>query len=263
MNEKIQSAKSPKQAVDKALELARMGQKKNFLFLTAVHGDEAIGVKAMKQLEKETPQDNFSWLIANEKAYKKGQRFIDADMNRISPGDKYSSEYEKRRASELISIGRNYRYIIDIHGTATKPGIFSIVTNATVENLALARRLSLKNIVIWPSGFNTRTGPLTKFFDCAVEIECGQKNSPQVLRELVRFLKKIINQDGEEKNVYQQKNYYEVYGKVRDGEISKKRIKKLREFKQILVNKEKFFPLLINRYENIVCYKMRRIKYFY
>lgn len=235
---------------------------KNILFLTAVHGNEAIGVKAVRQLEKKALLKNFFWLVANKKALKKGKRFIDVDLNRVAPGDKDSRKYERRRAYELLKIGRNCRYVIDIHGTGAPTGIFTIVTNPKKANLILAARLPIKNIVLWVSNKNYGEGPLTRFFKCALEIECGPKNSKKIQKKLLGILKYIVEKinfsalpSGSSKNLFK------VYGKIDKGEISKKEADRLKEFKQATVNQEKFYPIFIRRYKDIICYKMRKIKF--
>lgn len=234
----------------------------NILFLAAVHGNEKIGVGTLRRLEKELPIKNFSWVIANAKAFSKNKRFVDADLNRVAPGNKNAREYERRRAYELFKIGRNYRYVIDIHGTVAPTGIFTIVTNPKKANLILAARLPIKNIVLWVNNKNYGEGPLTQFFKCAVEIECGPKNSRKVQQILLKTLKFIIRMNNfSVLPLGSSKNIFKVYGKIDKGEISKKEADRLKEFKQVTVNQEKFYPIFIRRYKNIVCYKMRKIKF--
>jgi succinylglutamate desuccinylase len=235
---------------------------KNILFLATVHGNEKIGMRALRQLEKDVPIKNFSWVIANTKAFSKNKRFIDVDLNRVAPGNKNAREYERRRAYELLKIGRNYRYVIDIHGTGAPTGIFTIVTNPKKTNLILATRLPIKNVVLWV-GNNDRQGPLTQFFKCAVEIECGPKNSKIIQKKLLGILRYIVEKiNFSDINFCSSKNVFQVYDKISRGEISKKETNRLKEFQQITINRERFYPIFIDRYKDILCYKMKKINFY-
>jgi uncharacterized protein (TIGR00725 family) len=260
---KIGIAKTPKEAVDKAILIAqRFNKQKNFLFFTAVHGNEKIGVEVMKRIEKEILSSSFSWIIANRKAFKQGKRFINEDLNRLAPGKKSTKQYESKRANELLRIARNYRYVIDLHTTKADSGIFTIVTNPRLENLLLASSLPLEDIVIWASKKSKRAGPLTQFVNCGVEIECGPEASQKIRNQLFEVLKSIIiNGVSFDMDSISKKNYYQVYGKITKNELSYKCIRNMKDFKKITLRKETFYPLLVGR-DNNVCYKMRKINFF-
>jgi hypothetical protein len=232
------------------------------LFLTAVHGDEKLGYKIFKKLEKEN-LGKFNWLIANEKAFKLGRRFIDVVLNRIAPGRKGAKEYERRRAFELLKISKKYRYVIDVHDTKANTGIFTIVTNPKLINLFLASVLPIKNVVIWASNESKESGPITQFVDCGVEIEAGPRNSSLVQERLYRILKSIIkNGIVFTLDSASSKNWFQVYGKLTKKEVEPCDVKKMKDFKKTMINGETFFPLLIGEYEKIVCYKMQKINFW-
>lgn len=261
---KAEIANSPKEAVLKALDLIALKQakQKDILVLTAVHGDESIGVRAMRIIDKRIPDNRFAWTIANEKALSKNQRFVDADLNRAAPGNKNSKQYEVRRASELLKLANNYRYVFDIHGTSANSGIFTIVTNPTLENLALASILPIDNIVIWISQPRKKSGPITQFVKCGLEIECGLKNSPKTLKQLAKILEEINGKSIDYSNLnLKGKNLFQVYGKLMKSEINNKNYKKLKDFKKTKINTEIFFPLLVGRYLGLACYKMRKLNH--
>ncbi len=252
---KVEVATTPKQAVKKAIDLV-MQKRKDALVLTAVHGDEPIGIKAMKIIDKQILNNRFAWVIANKKALNKKTRFIKTDLNRVAPGNKFSKQYEKRRAFQLLELAKKYSFTIDIHSTTATSGIFSIVTNPSFENLALAALLPIKNIVIWDS--RKKTGPITKFVERGLEIECGPKNSRKTLSQLVRILKTINSIDFDNLElVLKGKNLYQVYGKVLNS-LENIRFK-FTDFTKMKMGSEEFYPLLVGQYKEVICYKMKKI----
>lgn len=223
------------------------------LCIGATHGDEAIGVQALKELEKNT--GGFDWIIGNEKAYEQNTRLFEGDLNRSAPGKFGAQNYAPRRAAEIIQLSQNYTYTIDLHGTRAQTGIFVIVTNPKKENLELAVKLGIKKIVIWPAISLELAGPLSECFPCGVEIECGPRNSIQTQNELVLLLKSFI----QNKNIPITKKeinscvFYEVYDKLCDPSLAPALI----DFKETNIEDEIFVPLLVGQYEEVTCYKMR------
>lgn len=222
------------------------------LFLTAVHGDEAIGVEVMRNLKNRFPALN--WLIADEKALAQGIRFTDVDLNRVAPGDKRATVYEVRRAQEILEIAERYRCVIDIHSTAADTGIFTIVTNPTEANLRLAAALPIDRTVIWESENQRETGPITRFVSCGIEIECGPKNNPEIKQQLQAIIE-IIARDGLNMETISAKpqQRFRVRGKIRKKNTPSQQ---LRDFEMTEIDSEKFYPLLSGQYSDILCYKM-------
>jgi hypothetical protein len=236
---------------------------KELLFITAVHGNEKLGVEVMRKVEKSNLPNKFDWIIANKKALKKGIRFVDADLNRAAPGDKNSKKYESRRAYALINTAKNYRYVIDIHGTLVNTGIFTIISDPKIENLLLATSLPVKNVVIWACKDWKDFGPVTQFVNCGVEIECGPKNSKEIKNELLKIITLIIKEGIVfDISSIKTKEWFWVYGKLTKDEVKKGVVTRLKEFKKATVNRETFYPLLVGRYDDAICYKMRKVNFF-
>ncbi|PIZ76826.1 MAG: hypothetical protein COY04_01100 [Parcubacteria group bacterium CG_4_10_14_0_2_um_filter_7_35_8] len=262
---KIEVAETPKKAVEKAILLMQKSKPalQEVLFLTAVHGDEKIGVDIMRKLEEKGLSDKISWLIANRIAYKRNTRFIDVDLNRVAPGKKGDRQYEFRCAYELLKIAKNYQYVIDIHGTDSRTGVFTIVTNPTIENLVLAISLPIKNVVLWAGSRLDKFGPISRFVRSGVEIECGPQNSDMIKRQLYEIIKNIVQQGivFDAKSVAE-KTYYEIYGRLECKIDSEVGYKKLKDFELANINGEKFYPLFVGQYKNRICYKMRKMNFF-
>ena len=250
---KIETANTPRSAVNKAIELARKNRDKDLIFVAGVHGNEPIGPDVLRKLEAKGYPVN--WMLANPEAAKLKQRFIDSDLNRVFPGNPNSRKYELKRAFELTKELAKYENVIDIHGSVSKSGIFTIVTNPASANLMLAGCLPIKNVVIWQSEKNNGQGPLTRYVKRGVEIECGPQNSPKIKKRLYEILRTLtLSGINLEQSDLSRKNIFQVYGKLA-GENSGS----LRDFKKTKIKGETFYPLLVNQYPGIMCYKMKKI----
>ncbi len=237
---------------------------KKILFITALHGNEGFAVDLIKKIEEKYDKEkfNFDWVIGNPNAHKQNVRFTDTDLNRIAPGNINSENYEEKRAAELIELSKNYSLVVDIHGTNANSGIFTLVSNPTIENLIVATSLPVKNIVIWASQSSKTSGPVTQFLNCpAVEIECGPKSSPEIQSELKNIISKILeNRQPKLEEIISNvegKNFFQVYGSIEETDTSN-----MKEFKETEVHGEKFYPLLVNSYKQGSVRKMKKVNFF-
>ncbi len=235
---------------------------KNLLFIGGTHGNESIGVDALRDLE--TRSSGFDWIIGNPRAFEAGTREFEGDLNRSAPGDLESPQFAKRRAAEIMKLSQEYRWTIDLHGTISATDIFIIITNPKPENIRLARRLRIPNIVFWPSFSSELFGPLSEYVPCGLEIECGPKDVPRVREQLVSILEDFIQRtnidpEADDSGIDPQTTFYEVYGSLKDVSMTDA----LQDFVEINLKGEAFFPLLVGRYQErngITCYKMRLIE---
>ena len=237
---------------------------KKFLIITATHGDEGFSTPVIKRLQKEFP-DKFEVDIGNPKALKVKKRYLDSDLNRVAPGEKASTDYEKNRAWEINNLANKYQFTIDIHGASSKCGLFTIVTNPTPANLMLAYSLPIKNIVIWGSKNNGRlTGPLSRFFNCGIGIECGPQDSPAISRKLFKALTIFCSNEPIDYQDANKKELYQVFGKLTKKEINQKTIAELQDFRKVKINGQEFYPLLVKQYrdDEVICYKMRKLNFY-
>ncbi len=219
--------------------------KNKILILTATHGNEEFSIPVVEKLSKKF---DFDWKISNPKALKLRQRFFEKDLNRSGPGNLNGKLYEERRAKKVINIARTYKITIDLHGTISSTGCFLILSDPNWQNIELAKKFNVKNVVLWPSLMST--GPLTQFIPNSLEIECGPKDSPETADKLNKILNDFLSgKDGAKKQ-----NFYIVTGK-----FVKKPKKKMKEFKKFSYKKETFYPLMVGQYPGITCYMMQRL----
>lgn len=227
---------------------------KKILFVAASHGDEPIGLIAVKNLKKRKLKQKFDCLIANPKAFKKNIRFIDTDMNRVYPGNS-SGNNEERRADAILHTTKKkkYDFVIDLHGTVSKTGVFGIITKLNFDNLKLALMFNLKRIVIWPDSKESN-GSLSTFTKCGMEIESGPKDNEKVIGDLENTLADFLKNADKEIDVKKEiknKEFYTVIGKIAVGGCKEK----LADWKKT----KNFYPLFVNQYEGILCYKLKKI----
>lgn len=107
------------------------------LITIATHGDEKIGIYVKKKLEKlNVINGQLDFILVNEKAYKRGVRYIDSDLNRVFPGKK-NGNYEERLAHSLMPKIREYDLVIDIHSTTSslRDTVIVVRNNKKVRDL--------------------------------------------------------------------------------------------------------------------------------
>lgn len=230
--------------------------KRELLFVAGTHGDEGFGIKVLKEVAEEIGAGKFDWMIGNERAVKLNKRFIKFDLNRQAPGDPEAEEYEKRRPFEIIKKAKDYKLVIDLHGTVANSGIFVIVSNPKIENLALTASMPVKNIVIWVAKKTEIINPLGEFFPAGFDIECGPKKSRQVKEELKLIIKTLAKGIKIDLSNINNKKFFQVYGRL-DGEWKSN----LLDFKVTTIKSEKFYPILASQYPGITCYKMKEINF--
>ncbi len=228
------------------------------LFIGSTHGDEPIGVKTLCTLSTKVPY--LEWIIGNPPAYKQNTRAFEGDLNRSAPGDIQSSQYASRRAAEILKKTALYDWVIDLHGAVPNCGIFIIITKMTKENLSLAARLTIPRIVYWPSISSELVGPLSEFFPCGLEIECGPKDTVETEEKLTSILETFMKEkenDINEDEIKQRLNARELYQVVGSSQTPRN---DLQEFTEAIIDGVKQTPLLINQYvaQGITCYTMEK-----
>lgn len=233
---------------------------KDLLFLAGVHGNETFSFGPLERLSQQF-SDRFDWLKGNPRAIKKGVRYTEADMNRNAPGDPNSPVYEVARASEVMRLAKQYRTVIDIHGAPCDCGIFALVTNPTLYNLALAASLPIQDVMIWVSldEHRKRQGPFTIFLDNAVTIECGDKNRPEIASQLQVILAEFLENRGSILTALRQpKDVFCISGPLE--ETNETRGLDIIDKQEMTYQGETFTPVLARQYPGIACYKAAPLK---
>lgn len=241
-----------------------------------VHGNELIGEKVMKKIRNlDIKKGQLATIIANEKAMKKGARFIDTDLNRSFPGNK-NGTLEEEIAFKLLDILKNYDFIIDIHSTTTDTKSLIIITRLNSKIKKILRFLKPKRIALMPPKFSRHS--LSYNAKMCVSFEYGKDKSAKALKETIKDIKNLLLYfdmiDGSNKN----KNKTEFYKIVSAVKKEKKfKLHKISNFKlvkkgQIIAKcknekinaDEDFYPILFGEraYKDIFGFKAKKLRSF-
>lgn len=157
--------------------------------LAAIHGDEPCGVHAVETwLERASElQRPVKFVVANERALEQDVRYVDADLNRVFPGDRDAPEYERRLAAELLEELEGLT-TFSLHSTQSHDEPFAVVTR--VDHLAesICPYLSI-DAVVEASGFTE--GRLIEYAD-VVEVECGLQGSEEAAENAVSLVGEFL-----------------------------------------------------------------------
>ncbi|MFB6271705.1 MAG: succinylglutamate desuccinylase/aspartoacylase family protein [Salinibacter sp.] len=137
--------------------------------VACVHGDETCGWHAFNRLKSSdvTLQAPLKFILANERAFKLGYRFCDADLNRVMPGDPDSEKHEERLAASLRRELEGTK-VLDFHSTESRGCPYAIVTGHDAASRRLARSTGLDRVVDMSHFGGGVTEPVE-----GVAVECG------------------------------------------------------------------------------------------
>lgn len=232
----------------------------DILLIGATHGNEPLGVRAIERLRAQYKE--FDGIVGSPDAFARNCRGFQGDLNRSGPGDPLSERYSARRAFELLALARRYREVIDLHSTGNDTGLFVIVTNPTPQNLRLAGMLPIRRVVLLPSIRPDLKGPLSEFFNCGVEIECGLEDDPATEDALVEALAEWFDTRNAKESeptaaLLADKELFVVY----DALTRPVAAGTLRDFVPTCFDGESFVPLFVDAYtaSDVTCYKMRQV----
>ncbi|MFB6203077.1 MAG: succinylglutamate desuccinylase/aspartoacylase family protein [Candidatus Nanohaloarchaea archaeon] len=241
------------------------GEEPEYAVVSCIHGEESCGWEAIEKFresehELEAP---VKFILANEKAYERGERFVDVDMNRVFPGDPDSDLYEERMAYRLESEIEDLK-VLDIHSTASKEAPFGIVVGGTGEKFDLARSTGVEQLVDM-----SHVGGMDESI-CSVTVELSRKSGDPLENAydlLLNFLaseglidREFQRSDPEFFRVYEKEegSGYEFlasnFEKVQEGEVFARREDDEK------VAEEAFYPVLMSTdgYEDMVGFKAKK-----
>jgi len=230
--------------------------KKKILLIIATHGDELIGNEVVQNLENF--KNYFDVLVANPKALKLERRFVDSDLNRSYPGNRYSNSYEERRACLNFWVVKKYKYVIDLHEASSGKDDFVIIPRDFVGESFPIGWIGLEKVLLWPFP----QGSISQFLENSIELEFGMKNRrrAEVVKKATKIVGDFIEVANSQKVVNKMdKRWFYVYGEERMKNI--KNLNEYRDFSKAGTRKEEFYPLLVGQYlkEGIAFYKMKKI----
>lgn len=238
-----------------------------------VHGDEVCGLRAINRFKRKIADGEVNLkkpvklVLANEKAFEHGKRFVDSDLNRAFPGDKQSSDHEENLAAELIDELRGLK-ILDFHASRSPKTPFGIISGLNEENMSVVRQTLMDNVI----EISFVEGGLIGSFEAAAVVEAGLHNQPETAEKafevMLNFL--AVNQVIDQEFTLSDPDVFQVYdraegsgfeftaenfAKVKKGEVfaSKDREEKIAE--------ESFYPVLMSTdgYDDMIGFQAKKL----
>ena len=221
------------------------------------HGDEKIGLKVAKEIEKLNINKNIlSVQIANKKAFEIHKRFIDQDLNRSFPGKKFGN-HEQKLAYKLLPIIKSADIVIDIHSTTSNLKNTLIVEKFNKKTIKYIKVIQPKYVLVMNA---TKNNALISQAKIGIAFEYGKDNDPNTLKKIVADIKKLFKHLGLINiRISKRKNttkYFNVFSKVHKPK-EYKLLKKIKNYKLIykgetfarrgnkyLIAEEDFYPIL-------------------
>jgi len=236
--------------------------------VACVHGDETCGWHAFNRLKASdvTLQDPVKFVLANERDFKLGYRYCDADLNRAMPGNGESKQHEVRLAARLRRELEGTT-VIDFHSTESRGCPYVIVTGNDDASLRLAQSTGLDRVVDMSHVGGGVTQPVE-----GIAIECGYYDDEGAASGAHRILLHFLAAEGLVDRPYARSTpeIYEVFGdasgrgftfvaenfrRVEAGEVFAEKDGIMRRAE------EAFYPVLMSThgYDNRIGFKARRI----
>jgi len=159
-----------------------------------LHGDEHSGKVATTELleELETFQQGVKFVVANEAALDRGERYVDEDLNRVFPGDRTADSHERRLAAELLEELRGLD-VLDLHETVSSPTPVALVDGLSETSRRLSLATGVPNVAdLQPeSGERFFPGSLLEHVR-GVAVECGLRGRPETVRNAKRAVRTFL-----------------------------------------------------------------------
>lgn len=235
--------------------------------VACIHGDEPCGLKAFERLKRSRIGLNepIKFILANEKAFHRGERYIDKDLNRVFPGDRDSEHHEERLAARILEELEGLK-VIDFHSSESPKTPFALVSGLTEEKYELARNTCMENLV----EISYVEGGMINYLN-GVTVEAGPDASPQSAQMAYQILLNFLAAEGviDEKYDLTEPEVFEVYdkGEGKNYEFVAENFVQLEKGEIYAENgedmkkaSEKFCPVLMSTegYEDMIGFKGKK-----
>jgi len=158
-----------------------------------IHGDEPSGVGAVEHFLDERPDlaRPVAFVLANERAVERDERYVEADLNRSFPGDPDGQSYEVRLARELgEAIGDCVT--LALHSTQSYEGMFALVDVVDDLTREICPRLSVDAVV----ETGAADGRIFESVPDTIEVECGLQGSETAARNAIQITREFLAATG-------------------------------------------------------------------
>lgn len=158
-----------------------------------VHGDEPCGVNAIHEFISSDPalRRTTAFIIVNEKALERGERYIDVDLNRVLPGDSTADDHEQRLAARLVEQTQGC-VTLGIHSTRSYTGSFGVLSNPNETKRRIFDPMSLTKVADTSQVSGGRCVDQPLFID----VEVGPQGSDQATELALQMLRSFLRAVG-------------------------------------------------------------------
>lgn len=251
------------------MEVKKRGEgESEITVIGSIHGDEPAGKKAIEKFLEEEPdfRKPVKFIIANEKALEKDERYLETDLNRSFPGNSDSDLHEEKLAARILEEIVDST-VLDIHTTQSYPEPFATLKDTDEHTIELVKAANVDRAIYFPNN----SGTLTGYVD-GIIVEAGYQKSEQAVENAVGAIRNFLAYHGAIDEDYQtsEPEIYR-YTETVDGDwkfeaenfkpVRKGEVYAVKEGKE-LEAEEDFYPVLMstNGYEGQLGYKAEKIE---
>jgi len=219
--------------------------------LGCVHGNETYSIRLFRYLKNslKLEKGQVDCYLVNERAYERGVRFIESDLNRSFNLEKstYESELSKKIKLEL----KKYDYIIDLHSTSSNTPPFLIFTKRELKEEGFPQIFGIKKLVLVPDAKYS----LINQFNRAVSIEISScKSTNHQTKNAKKYITNALARLNMIDKRIKKQNFHEWFIFVE----STPKEERLKDFKLTKFNGEFYYPTLTGEIEYSNCFLLKK-----
>lgn len=169
---------------------------KKLLVFGSIHGDEVCGPSGIRAVLEDfksgaliASSGSVTFVpICNAEAYSKGERCLDADLNRVFVKTEHPDTKEARLANELCTLVDEADVLLDLHSSSALGPVNAFIDYPTQENSAFVAALGAEfEILGWPNVYadsktvlpsHTTEQYAHEAGKIGTTFECGQHQDP-------------------------------------------------------------------------------------
>ena len=240
-----------------------------------VHGDEPVGARAIRRVIESSPEFEraVKFVVANPPASIVHRRSIDADMNRVFPGDPDADDRERRLAAHLVNETADCD-VISIHSTHATPEPVAFVSEGHARSLEIASKLPIASVVNETPVVDTAFSSTGR----VVSIEAGKVEQPNAVAKAEMLIRAFLHDEDVLSDAppmhAPETNYFEIYDTVEKSPGDESYELLARNFERVeageayaksnegtLLADDPFVPILMSQsgYSEIFGYRGRKV----
>ena len=170
-------------------KITRGNGKPELVIVGSLHGDEPAGKNAIQRLLEDNHdfRKPVKFIIANEKALEKGERYVDSDLNSSFPGKENSDHHEERLAREIADEIKDKK-VLDIHTTHSTKKPFATMKDTSDDSMDFISSANVENAVYFPED----SGTMIQQSETGIIVETGPQGTEKAEEDAYKVLKNFL-----------------------------------------------------------------------